>query len=82
MKPTDKVPTDPQTFDANGNQQFKRLQLDPELADGYHWIIQDGPSPALDESIRIWMENAQPGDSFTIKLKAMSDREVAQLPEI
>jgi len=82
MSDSDKIRTDPQTYDPHGNPRFKRLKLCPELADGYSWTVHDVPDDVLLQAIREWMQEAQPGDEVTIKLIVMSDDEVEALPEI
>ena len=63
-------------------QAKPRLKLDPDLGDGFHWTIHDTPDAVLLESIRTWMENAVPGDSFTVELIVMTDEEVNALPDV
>src|SRR5690606_10655269 len=57
-----------------------RLKLDPDLADGYHWTINNapgsGPHPhPLLESLQNWLDNSEPGDCVWIEHASMSDRE-------
>ena len=62
-------------------QPKKRLKLDPDLADGCHWTIADN-AEQVTESLQLWMDEAAPGDSISIKLVKTTDDEVAELPAL
>jgi len=64
------------------DEKRKRLRLDPDLADGQHWTVHTTPDDALVELFRMWMEQAEPGESVTITLVEMTDAEVEALPDI
>ena len=66
-----------------GNPKL-RFKLSPELADGDHWIIADTPSEVC-EAVNSWCENLPyygVGESFSVEVVEMSQKEVDALPEL
>jgi hypothetical protein len=66
------------------NKDIKRMRyiLSPELTDGDHWVPVDSQSSVI-EAVENWMaENDVEGESFSVKIKMMTDNEIEALPEI
>jgi len=69
-----------------GNEvKKKRLKLSPELVDGEHEIPVTTKEQLL-EAIGVWYDNTfqdtSVGESFTVEVIEMSDKEISELPTI
>lgn len=60
-----------------------RFKLSPELVDGDSWAVVDDEKAAL-KSVKAWLDEAKdcPGESFSVEVVEMSDKEVESLPEL
>lgn len=63
----------------------KRIKCSPELADGQHWTVWDTPEEVahvVAEWVKHQLEYGSTGESCTLEVVKMTDKQVSALPDL